>query len=249
MLVWGLGVRWSLDLGAWDLKTLRVIAGTLKGRRLATPNWDGLRPTSDKLRETLFNVLAPRIEGARVLDGFAGTGAVGIEALSRGAAHVTFVESDGRAVRLIQRNIDHCRVGDRYAIIRARFADAARRLSAGSFGLVFLDPPYQSNDSAVVLEAAAPLVAPDGVVVLEHARRDVAPAAAGSIKKTRDIFSGDSALTIYEATAEGFRLPASPEGPADRRRVGEGRRKEQSRGPSDTCPAKSWPSILGRSTR
>jgi 16S rRNA (guanine(966)-N(2))-methyltransferase RsmD len=171
----------------------------LKGRRLATPTWDGLRPTSDKLRETLFNVLASRIDGARVLDGFAGTGAVGIEALSRSAAHVTFVESDPRAVRLIQRNLEHCRVSDRYAIIRARFADAARRLSAGSFGLVFLDPPYRSEDIAVVLETAAPLVAPDGLVVLEHARRDVAPAVAASLVKTRDIPSGDSALTIYGA--------------------------------------------------
>jgi 16S rRNA (guanine(966)-N(2))-methyltransferase RsmD len=179
---------------------MRVIAGTLKGRRLETPTWDGLRPTSDKLRETLFNVLASRIEGARVLDGFAGTGAVGIEALSRGAAHVTFIESDSRAIRLIQRNVDRCRVGDRYAIIRARFADAARRLSARSFGLVFLDPPYRSEDMAEVLDAAAPLVTPDGLVVLEHARRDVTPTVAAAIVKTRDILSGDSALTIYEAT-------------------------------------------------
>ena len=71
---------------------VRVIAGDFKGRRLKAPIWEGLRPTSDKLRETLFNILAPRIDGARVLDGFAGTGAMGIEALSRGAAHVTFVE-------------------------------------------------------------------------------------------------------------------------------------------------------------
>ena len=190
---------------------MRVIAGTLKGRRLATPDWEGLRPTSDKLRETLFNVLAPMIDGARVLDGFAGTGAVGIEALSRGAAHVTFVESDGRAVRLIQQNLDHCRVSDRYAIIRARFADAARRLPAGSFDLVFLDPPYRSEDMTLVLEEAAPLVAPDGLVVLEHARRDAAPQAAASVMTTRNILSGDSALTIYGAnghqpTARGFRL-------------------------------------------
>ena len=72
---------------------MRIIAGELKGRRLKTPKWDGLRPTSDKLRETLFNVVAPRVAGARVLDHYAGTGAIGIEALSRGAAHVTFVDS------------------------------------------------------------------------------------------------------------------------------------------------------------
>src|SRR3712207_7968871 len=89
---------------------MRIIAGAFKGRRLKAPSWPGLRPTSDKLRETLFNVLAPRIEGARVLDGYAGSGAVGIEALSRGAAHVTFVEHDGRAVRLIEENLRPCQV-------------------------------------------------------------------------------------------------------------------------------------------
>ena len=177
---------------------MRVIAGSLKGRRLQAPAWDGLRPTSDKLRETLFNVVAARVGEARVLDGFAGTGAVGIEALSRGAAHVTFVESDPRAVRLIERNLEHCAVSERYAIIRARFADAARRLQSGSFELVFLDPPYGSDVIVSSLEAAAPLVVPGGLLILEHARRDAAPASAGSLAKTRDIMSGDSGLSLYE---------------------------------------------------
>jgi 16S rRNA (guanine(966)-N(2))-methyltransferase RsmD len=182
---------------------LRIIAGTLKGRRLDTPGWDGLRPTSDRLRETLFNVLAGRVEGARVLDGFAGTGAVGIEALSRGAAQVTFVESDPRAVRLIERNLERCAVSDRYAIIRAGFADAARRSFPGSFDLVFLDPPYRSDVIVSTLEAAAPLVAPGGLLILEHARRDNAPARVASIAKTRDIMSGDSALSLYQADGPG----------------------------------------------
>ncbi len=190
---------WDLGFGAWDLTGLSIIAGSLKGRRLGTPDWDGLRPTSDKLRETLFNVLAARVGEARVLDGFAGTGAVGIEALSRGAAHVTFVESDPRAVRLIERNLQHCAVTDRYAIIRARFADAARRLLAGSFDLVFLDPPYGSDAVVGSLEAAASLVAPGGVLILEHARRDAAPSRAASLANTRDIMSGDSALSMYHA--------------------------------------------------
>ena len=82
---------------------MRVIAGSLKGRRLKPPTWAGLRPTSDKLRETLFNILAPRLAGARVMDGYAGTGAVGIEALSRGAAHVTFVDSDARPGRSLPK--------------------------------------------------------------------------------------------------------------------------------------------------
>src|SRR5712671_7197868 len=97
---------------------MRVIAGALKGRRLKAPTWDGLRPTSDKLRETLFNILAPRVDGARVLDGYAGTGAVGIEALSRGAAAVTFVEQDRRAEALITQNLTHCGLSEGYAIIR-----------------------------------------------------------------------------------------------------------------------------------
>ena len=103
---------------------MRVIAGSFKGHRLASPSWEGLRPTSDKLRETLFNILAPRIAGARVLDGYAGTGALGIEALSRGARAVTFIERDRRAQTLIEENLARCGIADGYAIIRASVARA-----------------------------------------------------------------------------------------------------------------------------
>src|SRR5215207_8032150 len=103
-------LSWELGVGRWELTPMRIIAGKYKGRRLKPPTWDGLRPTSDKLRESLFNILAPRIEGARVLDGYAGTGAVGIEALSRGATHVTFVEQDRRATALIRANLAACGV-------------------------------------------------------------------------------------------------------------------------------------------
>src|SRR5204862_6655277 len=116
--------------GDW-VRAMRIVAGAFKGRTLKSPTWDGLRPTSDRLRETLFNILGSSVDGARVLDGYAGTGANGIEALSRGAAHVTFVESDPRALRLIEQNLTHCGVSDRYAIIRFRLglrgpSDAAR---------------------------------------------------------------------------------------------------------------------------
>ena len=100
---------------------MRVITGAFKGRRLAPPTWEGLRPTSDRLRETLFNVLAGQVEGARVLDGYCGTGAVGIEALSRGAAHVTFVDRDPRATRLVEANLATCRAD----------AEAPRRYKIG----------------------------------------------------------------------------------------------------------------------
>ena len=181
---------------------MRIVAGTLKGRRLEPPAWEGLRPTSDKLRETLFNVLGQRTSGAQVLDGYAGTGAVGIEAISRGAAHVTFVDADPRAVRLVARNLERCAVTDRYAIIRARFADAARTLPPGTFDLVLLDPPYGPDHLVYAVGAGAVLVATDGLLVVEHARRDQAPAAAGSIAKVREIASGDSALSLYRAVRE-----------------------------------------------
>jgi 16S rRNA (guanine(966)-N(2))-methyltransferase RsmD len=181
---------------------MRIISGALKGRRLEAPDWAGLRPTSDKLRETLFNVLAPRIGGARVLDGFAGTGAVGIEALSRGASHVTFVERDARAVRLIETNLRRCGVSDRYAIIREGFETAPPRLGGRSFDIVFLDPPYGAAELAAALDTGAGLVAPGGVLVIERARRDEAPPCAAALVKTRDLTSGDSALSFYSAQAQ-----------------------------------------------
>jgi 16S rRNA (guanine(966)-N(2))-methyltransferase RsmD len=176
---------------------MRIVAGRFRGRTLKTPSGASVRPTTDRLRETLFNVLAGRVGGAAVLDGFAGTGAVGIEALSRGAANVTFVESDPRAIRLIERNLERCGVSDRYAIIRAGFADAARRSPPGLFDLVFLDPPYGPDAIVGTLESAAPLVAPGGLLIFEHARRDAVPSRVASIAKTRDIDSGDSALSFY----------------------------------------------------
>ena len=120
---------------------MRIIAGELKGRRLSSPKWEGLRPTSDKLRETLFNVVAQRVPEARVLDLYAGTGAIGIEALSRGAVHVTFVDKDVRARKLIEENLPRCGVSDRYVIIRT-----PQSLPAESFDLVVLDPPYAEPD-------------------------------------------------------------------------------------------------------
>ena len=184
---------------------MRVIAGTLKGRRLKTPDWEGLRPTSDKLRETLFNILSPRIAGARVLDGFAGTGALGIEALSRGAASVVFVERDRRAQALIAANLAHCRIETGYTVERASFArcTAAWRADAAfePFDIVLLDPPYDLRPDAI-LEDADVAIGPGGLMVLEHARRSSVPAAAGGLTRTRQVSSGDSALSFYElATA------------------------------------------------
>ena len=187
---------------------MRIIAGSLKGRRLKPPSWDGLRPTSDRLRETLFNVLAPRIAGARVLDAYAGTGALGIEALSRGARQVTFIEQDRRAEALIVENLARCGVQNGCVIIRSPVARALEALRGGRavelsdpFDIVLLDPPYAplgGPDLSAILAAAADVVAPAGVLVLEHAKRRPAPESAGVLMRSRDVVSGDSALTFYE---------------------------------------------------
>lgn len=180
---------------------MRIIAGELKGRRLDAPDWPGLRPTSDKLRETLFNILGPSIRDARVLDGYAGTGAVGIEALSRGASHVTFVESDPRAVALVEANLARSGVNNRYAIIRARFAGIEQRLGGTVFDVIFLDPPYGAETLAEALAAAEPLVGDATRLVIEHAKRDRPADAAGALRLARTVTSGDSALAFYRRGA------------------------------------------------
>lgn len=175
---------------------MRIIAGRFKGRRLQTPTWDGLRPTSDKLRETLFDVLARRIVDAKVLDGFAGTGAIGLEALSRGAAAVTFVESDRRAAALIRTNTDVCGPGGRYTIECGDVIAVLRRLAPGArFDLILLDPPYAFPLVSEVLAAAAGRLASDGMMVLERATRNE-PDVPLSLERVRDLRSGDSTLTL-----------------------------------------------------
>jgi 16S rRNA (guanine(966)-N(2))-methyltransferase RsmD len=178
---------------------LRIIAGDLKGRRLKTPSWTGLRPTSDQLRETLFNIAGQRLDRERVLDVFAGTGAIGIEGLSRGAGFAVFVEQDRRATALIEANAAACGVRDRCAIIRDTAAEALRKpIDGGPFDLIVLDPPYEFEPLSAILTAAATQLAPAGRLVLEHARRRAVPEAAG-VRAVRTVLAGDSALTFFEA--------------------------------------------------
>jgi 16S rRNA (guanine966-N2)-methyltransferase len=172
---------------------MRIIAGQFKGRRLLGPTGAGVRPTSDRLRETLFNVLGQTTTGLRVLDGFAGTGALGLEALSRGAAHVTFVEHDRRALEVLTRNVHACGADDACAIIRRDFIGGRW----GAFDLVLLDPPYEIPDLDAVAIAGAVCVAPGGRLVLEHSRRRASPESAGTLRRTRVLTAGDSALSFY----------------------------------------------------
>ena len=187
---------------------MRVIAGTYKGRRLKAPDWSGLRPTSDRLKETLFNVLGPRVAGARVLDGFAGAGALGIEALSRGARAVTFVDQDLRATALIDENLRHCGIPGGYAIIRDSLVGALRRLPADQrFDLMLLDPPYGMDGLPEVLASAAGWLSPAAILVLEHARRREVPAQEATIVRYRTVTAGDSALAFYRPAEHPARTP------------------------------------------
>lgn len=175
---------------------MRIVAGEFRGRQLKSPSWDGLRPTSDRLRETLFNILGPSVRGATVLDGYAGTGAIGIEAISRGAAAVTFVERDPRAVKLIEANL--AALGATGVIMRAGLADAVMRLGGQVFDLIILDPPYADTAAAEALDAAHALASAGTRVVVEHATRHAAPLERGELRLTRTVKAGDSALSFYE---------------------------------------------------
>ena len=181
---------------------MRIVAGEFRGRALKSPSWDGLRPTSDRLRETLFNILGPAIRGARVLDGFAGTGAIGIEALSRGAAHVVFVEQDPRAVKLIEANLAPLLASDRPkpVIIRAAFAAAVKRLEREVFDVIVLDPPYAEHAAGEALEAALPLFSHGAAtrLIIEHGTRHTPPSGHSGVRLTRTVTAGDSALSFYE---------------------------------------------------
>jgi 16S rRNA (guanine966-N2)-methyltransferase len=174
---------------------MRIIAGAFKGRRLRGPAGAGVRPTSDSLRETLFNVLGPGIGGARVLDGYAGTGALGLEALSRGAAVVTFVERDRGMLTVLEDNVRACGVGATATVIRGDLMRVA--LPAHGFDLVLLDPPYDVTDLEAIAARGAALVAAGGRLVLEHSRRREAPARAGDLPRLRLLTAGDSALAFF----------------------------------------------------
>ena len=175
---------------------MRIIAGQWKGRRLQGPRSPLVRPTSDRLRETLFNILGPSVRGATVLDGYAGTGAIGIEAISRGAAQVTFVERDPRAVKLIEANL--AGLGATGVIMRAGLADAVTRLGGQVFDLIILDPPYAESAAAEALDAAHVLAGEQSRVVVEHASRYAPPAERGGLRLARTVKAGDSALSFYE---------------------------------------------------
>ena len=186
----------------------RVIAGSAKGIRLRAPG-PGTRPLSDRVKQTLFAILEPELEGARVLDLFAGSGAGGIEALSRGAASATFVEHDSGAAGIIDANLRAASLaGDRAVLIRS---DALRWLDGGPYGapfdVVLVDPPYAETNLMrrvlSILGAPDAPLADDARVVAKHFWRDRPPERIGMLAAERDRRFGETALTFYRRTEGG----------------------------------------------
>ncbi len=183
--------------------TMRIIAGSLRSRTLQAPTGLATRPTSDRLRETLFNVLAPRIQGAVFLDMYAGSGAVGIEAHSRGARHVTFVERAPVAMKALRENFERLGLKDGLTIAQSSVASFLRKASASvPFDIVFLDPPYDAASEyestlRMLGETSANLLAAGAIVIAEHRRNEKMADNYGSLKRTRLLQQGDAALSFY----------------------------------------------------
>ena len=184
---------------------MRVISGKYRGRKLKSPPSLKTRPTSDRLRETLFNILAPRIEGARFLDLCAGSGAVGIEGLSRGAAHVTFVDRSRKMYALIETNLDLLNVSDGETEVVSRealdFLSRNVKQEAEPFDVIFFDPPYAMDYEEVldyIGENAAGLLAQDGVIVVEHHKKKDLPKGFNEWQRYRVVRQGDSCLSLYQ---------------------------------------------------
>ena len=179
----------------------RVIAGLARGIRLEAPG-PTTRPMGDRVKQTLFAILEPDLPGARVLDLCAGSGAAGIEALSRGAAHATFVERDAAAAAVIATNLGRTHLaGGRARIVRAEvlaWLAGADADTAGPFDVVIVDPPYaETGLLAAVLEALGPRLAPGARVVAKHFWRDPPPAAIGLLASERERRFGETTLTFF----------------------------------------------------
>jgi 16S rRNA (guanine(966)-N(2))-methyltransferase RsmD len=193
---------------------MRIIAGTFRSRTLVAPPGLDTRPTSDRLRETLFNVLAPRIESAVFVDLYAGSGAVGIEALSRGAAQVTFVERAPAALSVLRANLAKLGLTEVFTVqsgsVKA-FLERLRPDRASGFDLVFLDPPYDAAQEyagtlGLLGGEAIGALAPGALVVAEHRRKVKLESRYGSLERIRLLEQGDAALSFYAV-----RPVASPE--------------------------------------
>jgi 16S rRNA (guanine(966)-N(2))-methyltransferase RsmD len=183
---------------------MRVISGKFKSRHLKGTPPPGIRPTSDKLRETLFNILGVRVDGAVFLDGCAGVGAIGIEAISRGAAFVYFVDQSRKACQIIRQNLASLEIREGFRILEMDLIKALAVIDT-PFDLAFIDPPYDREDIyADVLQrfGSSSRLNPEGLLILEHSKRIVLPESSGTLQKIRSLVQGDAALAFYSSLGE-----------------------------------------------
>ncbi len=178
---------------------MRIIGGISRGRRLAGPPKSGLRPTRGQVKEALFNILSGRILDARFLDLFAGTGAIGIEALSRGAREVTFVESHAETCRLLRANLRHCGYDQGVDVRRLSVARFLNQPPAQPFDIVFLDPPYHTVEGEKVLPSLGRgvIIRHNGVVVIEHFHKTRLADRIGHLALVKSYRYGDTLLSMY----------------------------------------------------
>jgi 16S rRNA (guanine966-N2)-methyltransferase len=184
---------------------MRVISGKFRGRKLKGPDGLELRPTGDRLKESLFNILGAGIAGATVVDAFGGTGAIGIEALSRSAGETVFIESAETAVRLIRKNLKLCGIEKGYRIMEQDVFMALRSLARQGFkaNIVFFDPPYDWKPYADLLEIVfvRGLIAHPSRVVIEHYRKALLPDSGVGYRRSRIVSQGDHCLSFYEESS------------------------------------------------
>ena len=187
---------------------MRIVAGIQKGRRLKEPDGRDLRPTSARVREALLSILAHHIEGTRVLDLYAGTGALGLESLSRGARQAVFVDNRVAATRLLRENVARCGHDERCVVITQEVETfLASPPSFGeppAFDIVFADPPYHATDLGRLLERLdlSGKIADQGMLILEHFFKHAVPGRIGALTQTRQSRYGDTILTFYQRAAE-----------------------------------------------
>lgn len=181
---------------------MRVIAGKFRSRRLKGPGTLRIRPTSDRLRETLFNILGPAVEDSLFVDLYAGTGAIGIEAVSRGARQVILVESNARAARLIRENLAALGIRAGAELIEADALAGLEKIAGRHLvaDFIFLDPPYEKTEEhSRVLEFldASHLIAPQGIVIVEHRTDTEVPERLNRLECTRQVEQGDATLSFF----------------------------------------------------
>lgn len=181
---------------------MRIVAGDWRGRRLVAPKGRGVRPTLEKVREAIFDVLGPKVTGAFVLDLFAGCGAMGFEALSRGAAHVTWCDSSARSVEAIRQNMSRlCVPGEKGRVLHTTAISAIELLSQEGkvFDLVFVDPPYESEhyEETLLFLGMGRLLSDNGVVVVEHSKRMTIEPVFGSLMISKRRVYGETGVAFF----------------------------------------------------